>query len=158
MIIVGYPGIGKTTTANNDHEHEYIDLDSSLFRTGSRDAMDVEIYCKVAVSLNDRGFKVFVSSHEFVIRYLLENYPNRDIVVCLPDAKLKTAWIRRLRDRYMADESEKNKRALMHVLDNFDRDIERVNNYGFPSLAIDRLDYNLRDLLEEWEAYRHDQT
>lgn len=155
MIIVGYPGIGKTDTAINDYDREYIDLESSLFRSDrSRDCFDIETYCRVAVDLNDRGFKVLVSSHNWVIRTLLESYPNRDIVICHPSKELKTEWVARLRNRYATTNFEKDKRALMHVLDHYDNDIEFMHNCGFPCIVIDSVNYLLKDLIDNFEEER----
>jgi MoxR-like ATPase len=71
MIIIGYPGIGKTTLCK--HWHKYVDLDSSAFRynDGTRDKRWAEIYCKVAIDLHNQGYVVFLSSH-YEVRDILK--------------------------------------------------------------------------------------
>lgn len=62
MIIIGYPGIGKSTLAGKDHK--FIDLESSNFKIEDERSEDwYKVYCKVAEDLSRQGYIVFVSSH-----------------------------------------------------------------------------------------------
>lgn len=124
MIIIGYPGIGKSTLAEEYDSADYaslkgvfpksiIDLDSSIFHNEpvvtqnsctimlngleSNDAW-ADQYCKVAESLSDQDHLVFVSSHE-AVQKRLRKYAGPVGVIC-PSIKLKDKWLKKLRDRY----------------------------------------------------------
>ena len=113
MIVVGYPGIGKSTLAGRDYK--YIDLESENFWIDGERAEDwYKPYCKIAEHLSEQGYIVFVSSHEVVRQYLVEN--SRELVVLVyPSALLKSAWIDKLEQRYAKSGLEKDYKALMNI-------------------------------------------
>ena len=89
MIVVGYQGIGKSTLTGRDCK--YIDLESGNFWIDGRRADDwYKPYCKIAEHLSEQGYIVFVSSHETVRQYLVEN--SRELVALVyPSIELKDA-------------------------------------------------------------------
>lgn len=173
MIIIGYPGIGKSHNAgvhpilieNEGSWLGYIDLESHNFwneyenvdgfghRGRDRDPKWFETYCKMAVDLSNQGYIVFVSSHAAVQKEL-RKYQN-DIIVCYPSASLKREWLLRLRFRYICSnnwENDKSLKAYEHAVEQFDTDINALKNSGFPAIEITNMDYKLRNLIEEFIA------
>ena len=66
MIIVGYPGIGKSTLCQ--HRENCIDLESSCFDKSNKKWY--KDYCNVAVDLHKQGNIALVSNHESVYEEL----------------------------------------------------------------------------------------
>ena len=178
MIIIGYPGIGKSSNTGiwdmsedrNIVHLGYIDLESHNFwneydnpyepdrRRRDRDPSWFVTYCKIAKDLSNQGYRVFVSSHADVQREL-RKYKDGEIIVCYPNESLKQKWILKLRERYIQtwdgkDDSEKNLKALEAVIENFDRDIDTMRHSGFPTLEITDMNYQLRGLIEDFYVLR----
>lgn len=106
MIIVGFPGIGKSSVTRaydgDTNTTGYIDLESSNF---VKDDNWVKEYCNLAIDLELQGYKVFVSSHKAVREYLTERQDIfQDIIEVFPLKELRTEWldIRRRRNTYRA--------------------------------------------------------
>ena len=130
MIIIGFPGIGKSsvTRAYNGDTNTtgYIDLESSNF---VKDDNWVKEYCDLAIDLELQGYKVFVSSHKKVREYLAERqdvFP--DIVEVFPSNELRTEWLNRLESRYMKCKTAKNERALNYMRNNFDDSVDEMEH------------------------------
>jgi len=151
MIIIGYPGIGKSTLVKQNRQidgHGFIDLESSHFSHFNATEKWYIQYCNVAISLHEQGFYVFVSSHKEVIKNLMERVPEECMFV-YPDIKLKDEWIEKLRERWInsADPAEetKNKRAYDRVNKHFDEDIQELmlrSKYR-DKVVLKCMDYNL---------------
>ena len=73
MIIIGYPGVGKSTLAGR--YKEYIDLESSNWNGPDNTKPDNWwwSYGKVAEDLSRQGYRVFVSCHPSVQKYFEES-------------------------------------------------------------------------------------
>lgn len=126
MIIIGYPGIGKTTLAGRDHK--YIDLESSNFKiNGERSEDWYKIYCKVAEDLSRQGYVVFVSCHSAIREALRDS--GEDIAVICPIGMLEKKWITKLRYRYEKTNSDKDKMAYERARDHYNEDIVSLYNY-----------------------------
>ena len=126
MIIIGYPGIGKSTLGGRDHK--YIDLESSIFKVdGERSEDWYKVYCKVAEDLSRQGYIVFVSSHS-VVRETLKS-SEEDVAVAYPVGALEKRWVTKLRDRYNKTNSEKDRIAYERAKDHFNEDIVSLLNY-----------------------------
>lgn len=128
MIIIGFPGIGKSSvTRAYDGETNttgYIDLESSNF---VKDDNWVKEYCGLAIDLDLQGYNVFVSSHKAVREYLAEKqdiFP--DIVEVFPAMYLYREWMSRLSYRCGKDSSDKNYRAYKYMENNFHTAIEEM--------------------------------
>ena len=128
MIIIGFPGIGKSSvTRAYDGETNttgYIDLESSNF---VKDDNWVKEYCCLAIDLDLQGYNVFVSSHKAVREYLAERqdiFP--DIVEVFPSKEMCTEWLNRLELRYMKCKTAKNERALNYIRNNFDTAVDEM--------------------------------
>ena len=145
MIIVAYPGVGKTWLAKN--RPNVIDLDSSSFKLdGQRFPGWEKIYVQVARSLNTESNIICISTHSEVLDELAK-YKDR-VFLCYPEVLLKEAWIKRLKKRYRKSRSNKDRLALERVTNNFETDIlELKNRSGFLHLTILDKDTYLGDLL-----------
>lgn len=126
MIIIGYPGIGKSTLAGRDHK--YIDLESSNFKiNGERSEDWYKVYCKIAEDLSRQGYIVFVSCHSVVREALKDS--EEDVAVVYPIGALEKRWVTKLRDRYNKTNSEKDRMAYERAKDHFNEDIVSLLNY-----------------------------
>lgn len=181
MIVIGFPGIGKTSISFG--ENKFVDLESSCFNiidpvTNKKVKPDnwEKLYVSVAYDLAKQGKYVCVSNHNLVIDEILDRkqkdsrldeYP---IVFVYPKKNLKDRWIERLTDRYNSsiqidkDIADKNKAALDAVAANYDKWIdalERIdpnnvtaygnNVYKIPIIGVD---YDLAAALKRFiDAY-----
>lgn len=128
MIIIGFPGIGKSSVTRaydgDTNTTGYIDLESSNF---VKDDNWVKEYCCLALDLDLQGYNVFVSSHKKVREYLVEKqdvFP--DIMEVFPSKELRTEWLSRLESRYMKCKTAKNERALSYMRNNFDDAVDEM--------------------------------
>ena len=132
MIIMGYPGIGKTTFTRESNER-VIDLDSSLFNK------DYKQYIRVACDLEQQGYIVFVSSHVEVgeeLKTAQEENPNLEVCVCYPVRDLKDRWVDKLKLRYNESKLDKDKRAYKHCEEYFIPDIWYIEEGGYPTFEL----------------------
>ena len=149
LIIIGYPGIGKTTLANSNRPYSnIIDLDSTLFNIDDNKIDDWSvIYCKVAVKLASRGFIVLVSSHDEVqqeLGYWAANRNDIEIVSITPHLFLKDQWISKLHDRYLKERSDHNKKAWERADKFYVTDIYRLaRNNDFSHIYLPDESYDL---------------
>lgn len=146
MIVVGYPGIGKSTLAGRDYK--YIDLESGNFWIDGRRTDDwYKPYCKIAEHLSAQGYIVFVSSHEVVRQYLVEN--SRELVVLVyPSIRLRSAWIDKLEKRYIKSGLEKDYKALMNAKYSYVENIRELQESCIEyKLEINKLSYDLESML-----------
>ena len=81
MIIIGFPGIGKSSVTRaydgDTNTTSYIDLESSNF---VKDDNWVEEYCNLAIDLDLQGYNVFVSSHKEVLCYTIHRNKQQEWV------------------------------------------------------------------------------
>lgn len=172
MIIIGYPGVGKSTLAAKYDSADYeaskgifpksiIDLDSSIFNICDDEMMFdpmnhrkhdnwVELYCKVAEELSDQDHLVFVSSHAAVQKYLREC--GVEVGVIYPSLELKQQWLEKLRRRYMYEgrnpsDNSKNFAAYNRACDHYEEDIEALKSNGFELIEIESMAYDLEKLI-----------
>lgn len=165
MIIIGYPGIGKSSVAGI--ENGIIDLESHLFHkssntiNGSDDYNWAKRYCDVACDLSNQGFTVCVSSHEEVRNYL-EAHPQRylghaAIVYPCGAEEMKYSWIYRLEERYYLTRREdatphwtveKNYCAWQHAKECYDLDILLMKGSSLFKYEITELPYDLKDVID----------
>lgn len=146
MIIVGFQGIGKTTLANINNG--FIDLESSnFFVEGIRPKNWYIMYCQIANNLSKQGYHVFVSSHKEVRDELKRT--KSDVFICCPSLDLKELWIQKLKERYDVDSSEKNYKAYMIAVTQYDELIKDLMSEDWVNtiLIITSMNYNLKSLL-----------
>lgn len=146
MIYVGYQGIGKSTLANKDLK--YIDLESSnTFIDGKRPEKWETLYVNFALSLNEQGYNVFISSHKAVRIELLK----RNIIFAsiVPSIDLKEQWIQKLEERYNKTKSEKDFKALANAKDCFEENIEDIKRDSILCWEISNMEYDLKNFLEK---------
>lgn len=114
MIIIGFPGIGKSSVTRaydgDTNTTGYIDFESSNF---VKDDNWVKEYCCLALDLDLQGYNIFVSSHKAVREYLAEKQDVfQDIMEVFPSKEIRTDWLNRLESCYMKCKTDKNERAL----------------------------------------------
>lgn len=143
MIVVGYQGIGKSSTAGHC---KYIDLESGNFWVdGKRDPDWYKIYVNIAEHLSQQGFTVFVSSHA-AVREELKRVKEK-VVVIYPSLYLRDEWITRLYDRYMITNLEKDRKAYLNAVDCYEQNIKDLSESSFTTYEIKSMDYRLIDIL-----------
>lgn len=148
-IIIGYPGIGKSTFCSKQVDCDFIDLESSNFHEGKEPEKWYCFYVMVAEDLASQGFNVFVSSHYDVVMALKMNVSNPDIpvyVIC-PSLELEKEWIEKLRNRYLSSGLEKDRRSYGRAKSNYKGDISDLIDCGFPVTQIENIDYDIFDVI-----------
>lgn len=160
-IIIGYPGIGKSTLANVSNG--YIDLESSNFFYPSIHHMERPkgweyVYCQLALDLCDQGYTVFTSSHSLITNLLckLSDKILEDIKIytCSPSINLENEWIDKLYKRYTASNSDKDLRAYERAEQYYQEDIKSLQSIKqFNHIIINDMNYNLRDVIMNGEVY-----
>lgn len=151
MIVIGYPGIGKSTAAKQ--EDIMIDLESSVFNcTNNQTKLDdwYKYYCNIAIDLSNQNKIVFVSSHKAVIDYLIQT-AKHDIMIVLPSLSLHDTWINKLYDRFLTDNSAKNYAAYKRAASMYFNDISymidviKSNNIRYHCIVSEN--YNLAQIV-----------
>ena len=150
LIVVGYPGIGKSTVAKSSYM-KIIDFESSLFYINNKRQSDwYKIYAKQATELAKQGYMVLVSSHKEVRDELAKYIPDSsfDIVTIAPAYHLEKEWIEKLRDRNKADTSPKNFVAYMNAIEHYYEHIsDMASDSRFSHIFINSMDYRLDNML-----------
>lgn len=150
MIIIGFPGIGKSTLANNNDN--FVDLESSYFKTPSvRNDDWVVDYCKLAEILSRNGHVVFVSSHRAVRDYLAKMDTSETVTCIFPSERIKEQWVKKLEDRYMLTGLYKDYRAFIHARDHYEDYIrELYSDDGVPyKWVITDINYDLEEEIDK---------
>ena len=149
MIIIGYPGIGKSSYARFKGDRHTIDLESSCF---VKDENWAASYCNVAIDLSKQGFDVFASSHDAVRKHLLVSGYDKLFAV-YPSSEIKKQWIVRLEARYKRTGLEKDLRSLERAKAYYDVDIAALKEDAFKMRGwyeIRYPDYELGDAVEQF--------
>lgn len=151
MIIIGYPGIGKTTLALK--RSDVVDLESSMFNDD--DSVKIpywyKYYCNVASDLSKQGKIVMVSNHQEVVNYLTQTL-DENLCFVFPSIDLKSWWISKVKQRMIDDPTIKNHKAFKRVCMRYTTDICKIINivqsrkYGY--WCIENQDYNLADIVD----------
>lgn len=148
VIVVGYPGIGKSTLASKDLH--YIDLESSNFFIGDERLPDWYIhYCRIAISLAEQGYVVFTSSHREVGYYFnhVRLPDNVKLVCCVPSLSLKDMWTAKLWDRWRTTYRTKDFRAYFNSQERFEDNIRELKESFNIVCEIPGIHYDLNALL-----------
>ena len=142
MIIIGYPGIGKSTLAGR--ESGCIDLESSDFKELFPVGQWVVPYCTMAENLAKQGFTVFVSSHaEVRAQFFMRKTPC--VVLIYPALELEEEWYERVMKRSWHTRSDKDGRSYVRVCDHYKEDITALMEESryFTAYVIESMDYIL---------------
>lgn len=150
MIIIGYPGIGKSTLAGR--ESGCIDLESSDFKELFPVGQWVAPYCTMAENLAKQGFTVFVSSHE-AVRSCFYFRETKDLGFIYPSLKMRKEWIYKLLNRADDTKLEKDIRAYKRAEACYLLDIKRMREMAkhYPHCEIESLDYDLLKMVDTLE-------
>ena len=154
MIIIGYPGVGKTSLAGR--YNQYIDLESSNWNGPDNTKPDMWwwSYGKVAEDLSRQGYRVFVSCHPSIQKYFEES--NEYVMVLYPSPELKEEWIKRVADRYDRDRSMKNLAALNNVELYYDKQIKSLDDSPFKNkLVLKDMNYTLDNEIDNFILRKH---
>ena len=154
-IITGYQGIGKSTLAGN--KNGYIDLESgNFFVDGKRDENWFVVYGKIALNLAQQGYRVFISSHSEVRKWIAEHHKLVPIYACFPSFSLKHAWISKLKQRWKSSQLDKDYKAWQNAECRFDESIKELHEAnGFIPIVIHDTDYSLEQLIDAKLVYVH---
>ena len=149
-IIMGYPGIGKSSM-NDPH---FIDLESSCFNwsNGKGKVQNwAEVYANTAIHLAKDHY-VFTSTHKEVQEELMSRVPNSNLVIIYPSNLIVQDWDNKLRKRFAfgpSDERDKNYAAYSYITKNYDqtiKDIEATSKI-YPHIELCTVNYRIEDLL-----------
>lgn len=147
MIIIGYPGIGKTTLASLSNK--YLDLESSLFNKNKEEKIEdwYIYYCRIAIQLSEQGYDVLISSHSIVINYLIKTgWIDKTNCICIyPALSLKKEWIKKLEDRYKQTKLSKDERAYQNVKLYYTDQITILNQLPISKIELKNINYSLRN-------------
>ena len=143
MIILGYPGIGKSTICRDNQK--YIDLESSNFydEYGNRPDKWWVYYCKTAIDLHRQGYTVFMSIHDEVREYFEHDIFSYNVVMVYPDRNLKDAWIKKLEERYLNSGDIGDRKAWEKTRDKFEVNLESIEKSDLSRHILTSMDYNL---------------
>ena len=146
-IVVGYPGVGKTTVSTD--RVEFIDLESKCFYIDKDKEPNWYIaYCNVAIDLASQGYTVFVSSHKSVQQYLKSHLPDSaNLSCCVPSLELKNQWIYKLLCRYEESGLQADYRAYCRARDHYIEDVNALLNNFSNVILIKNIVYDLEELL-----------
>lgn len=149
MIIIGYPGIGKSSLAGRNN---CIDLESTNFwHNDKRPADWVIYYCNIAEDLSKQGYTVFVASHE-AVRNRLQEVSKEPVICIYPALPLKDEWINKLNIRYQITKSTKDLKAYENVSQYYDTQIQTLTHCGLPTYALESMDYSLNKIILKLQA------
>ena len=150
MIIIGFPGIGKSTLASSNDK--FVDLESSYFKpVNNRNDDWVVDYCKLAELLSKNGHIVFISSHKAVRDYIAKMRTDELVVCVFPSERIREQWIKKLEDRYMDSNLDKDYRAFIRTRDHYDDYIRELysDNGILYKWVITNINYNLEEEIEK---------
>ena len=151
MIIVGFPGIGKSWLASMSMMT--IDLESSMMSVdGKRPDEWAKIYVNIAIDLSKQGKDVFVSSHK-AVRDELE-IREEEALYIYPSLSLKDEWIAMLKRRYERTKLEKDLRALNYMGEHYEEAVIDMMDSAkecFVELDETPEPYYDRCMWEEWK-------
>lgn len=156
MVIIGFPGVGKSHVARQAVQlwelMGYTDLESSHFDKSNRDWFVT--YCEVALDLSRQGYRVFVSSHAEVRQYLLNNATSEDFLLeVFPSPELKEIWLERLNYRYSRTALDKDRRSYEYMRSNYDEAVSSMMSDGVKHKIMLTEDDPLTDLQQVLQSY-----
>ena len=155
MIIVGFPGIGKSWLASMSMMT--IDLESSMMSVdGKRPDEWVKIYVNIAIDLSKQGKNVFVSSHK-AVRDELE-MRDEEALYIYPSLSLKDEWIAMLKRRYERTKLEKDLKALNYMGEHYEEAVKDMMDNAkerFIELNETPESYYDRCMWKEWKEKLH---
>lgn len=144
MIIIGYPGIGKTSLAGRNN---CIDLDAKEFLTRCSSIDEwVTCYCNLANYLSNQGYTVFVSSQN-EIRLHLEETSNEQLLIIYPSLALKNEWINKLKVTHMITNLETDLNEYNNVYQNYESQIQAIMDSPIDKIEIQTMDYSLNKII-----------
>lgn len=142
MIILGFPGIGKTTAAKKSWR--VIDLDDLYSKLASEPLCSIVPYA--AKSLSDQGYDVLVPWDEFCQRDFEANGISATII--FPAMSLYMDWVDRLYERQIKSGSTKDYDIWRYVRWKYSEMIVTIEKSTLDKLKIATMKYDLLTLIE----------
>ncbi len=156
LIIIGYPGIGKSSIVKDmnfilNSKINLIDFESSLFKVSDTRYPDWPIvYVNLAISLAKQGYVVLISSHECVREEIAKR--NRDgwnVVSIAPSVELKDEWLDKLLDRYKRTATEKDSMAYRAAKERYSEDVLDISaEKNMSHIILETMEYDLSAIVE----------
>lgn len=178
MIIIGYPGVGKSTAMNmystimrgnygfantngglRDRliQNAFIplDLESSFFHDKESTESWVKRYCECAITLSISGYTVFTSAHKEVQEYFRIHAYGQTIALCYPDRNIYEDWTILLKNRMKSTAAKKDEAAFLRCTEKFFVDIDEMkNDKAFDHIVVRGVsNYRLESSLEMFLTY-----
>jgi hypothetical protein len=139
IIISGFAGIGKSGLKDNVPYYDNVkiyDLSSSYFR---KEEGWEKIYCDIVESMSDNYDFIFISTHDIVIREMLDRGNNFFIVY--PRRNCKEEYRQRFIDR------GNSKEYIDKFMKNWDNFIDMLDNVNYDKKITLRTGQYLSDVL-----------
>jgi len=157
LIIIGYPGIGKSSIVKGmnfvlNSKINLIDFESSLFNktTGIKYPDWHIVYVNQAISMAKQGYVVLISSHECVREEIAKR--NRDewnVVTIAPSVELKDEWLEKLLDRYKRTATEKDSMAYRAAKEHYTEDVLDISaEENMSHITLETMEYDLSAIVE----------
>lgn len=144
MIVIGYPGVGKSTLAAKDRK--YLDLESSVLCVdGVRRKDWYKEYVALAEYFSRQGYIVFVSSHGCVQEELIGS--RERVVIVYPTLMLYRSWIKKLEDRYDNEPVRRNYVAYQNVREGILFQVRDMMDSPFERIEIKDMNYDLEQMI-----------
>lgn len=150
-ILLGYPGVGKSTLARDAKATGgMVDLESSWLRTKQgRPGNWEEIYCQIAKGISKQGYLVMAPTHNSIIETLAKKeFNDMTKILVYPSLELEDEWKAKLQIRAYEAPTEANIRASDRVMYHYREDIKALSEIPDSyHIEIQDLNYRLSHLL-----------
>lgn len=143
MIILGFPGIGKTYAA--ERSWRMIDLDEWYSKIDWNYESSPSLYTSLADHLNRQGYDVLIPLDEWNLKDLERARMNATII--FPSAELRDDWIERLRVRWEHSGSTKDYYICEWIRVHYKEMIDEIKQSQLKKLEIGTMDYDLYDII-----------
>ena len=145
MIIIGYPGIGKSTLASNNPE-AYCYLSANDYKIYDNSVW-MDRYCQDAIDEEPYSDVVFVDYYDEVLDRL--NETNSRVIVVAPALDLRDEWVKKLLRRYQQTFQTTHYYDYSRVEHVYDKDVQYALENAREFYVIRNMKYKLHSILDE---------